>query len=457
MSITADATPRLAGALADVVTPTFVQRMMGQTPFPDRIPTRCYTEQISEAGMLGGRALVLSDPAAVKHVLLDNVANYPKHEMERRFFTALFGAGLLSIEGDLWRTHRRVMAPAFSPSSVASYAADMAGASEDFAARWAQQPDGQEIDASADMTELTLQIISRTMFSTDQLVDLIGRTMAQGFESQNFNILDILPVIGPARMKEREARMAALFRPLDDEIAKLIAAREGRLADGPQDLLARLVAAKDDETGQGLTAQEVRDEVITIFIAGHETTATAMGWLWYVLSQQPAEEARLHEELDRVLGGRTPTQEDLANLPYTRRVVDETMRLFPPAPGISNRVALESDEVGGHKVKPGDNMLVFPWVLHRHRDLWEDPERFDPDRFLPERSVGRHRFAYMPFGAGPRICIGQMMAVNEIILILATLAQKFRLELAPEADVKLKHNITLRPLHGLPMILRHRR
>lgn len=445
------APPVLAGALSLVVTPTFIQRLTGKVGFPDRLPADCYEKPIVDFKGLGGRAVVVGDPQAAKHVLLDRVSHYPKSEMERRFFIALFGGGLLGIEGDLWRTHRRIMAPAFSPSSVASYAPAMAGASEDFAANWAKLPEGAAIDASTEMTALTLQIISRTMFSTDDLVDLIGKTMVDGFEAQDFNLLDILPVVGPARMKAREAKMAAIFRPLDAEIARMITEREQRLADGPQDLLARLIAAKDDDTGAKLTAAEVRDEVITIFIAGHETTATAMGWLWYVLSQHPEVEARLHEELDRVLGGRTPGQDDIANLPYTRRVVDETMRLFPPAPGISNRIATEDDEVGGMKVKRGTNIVIFPWILHRHRTLWDDPERFDPDRFLPERSVGRHRFAYMPFGAGPRICIGQMMAVNEIILILATLAQKFRLRLVPGTNVKLKQNITLRPLHGLPM------
>jgi cytochrome P450 len=197
--------------------------------------------------------------------------------------------------------------------------------------------------------------------------------------------------------------------------------------------------------------------VVTIFIAGHETTAQALSWTWYLLSQHPAVEARLHAELDAALGGRTAGQDDLPKLAYTRRVIEESMRIYPTAPAISNRVARGDDEIGGFKVKKGQSIAIAPWLLHHHRRLWDEPGRFDPDRFLPEHSAGRHRFAYLPFGGGPRVCIGQMLAMNEAVLILASLAQRYQLRLAPGQVVQPQANITLRPKYGLKMTLEHRR
>jgi cytochrome P450 len=244
---------------------------------------------------------------------------------------------------------------------------------------------------------------------------------------------------------------------MDVAIYRLIGEREQIRDEAPKDFLTRLVAAKDPDDGVGLSAAEVRDEVITIFMAGHETTAVTMTWVWYLLSQHPAEEAELHKELDRVLGGRTPTVEDLPNLPYTRMVIEEAMRVYPPAPGLSMRVAKEADELCGFKVTPGLQIIVSPWILHRHRRLWDDPERFDPTRFSKELSDKRPRFAYLPFGGGPRICIGATLAMTEAILILAVLAQRFRLRLKEPQEIKLQARITLRPKNGLKTILEHRR
>ena len=212
----------------------------------------------------------------------------------------------------------------------------------------------------------------------------------------------------------------------------------------------------DEETGAKLSTQEVRDEVLTIFVAGHETTASAMTFIWYVLSHYSAWEARLHAELAEVLGGRTPTEADLPKLQVTRRIVEESMRLYPPAPGLSARIAKQADELCGVRIPKGGMIAVSSWVLHRHRALWDNPETFDPDRFLPERSAGRPRFAYLPFGGGPRVCIGQMMAMTEATLILATLAQRFRLRLRPGYEVKIQQRVTIRPQGGLPMRIERR-
>lgn len=452
------ADPPLAGALASPGRSIAArwrarrERLMG-------IPEKAYHQPIMVMKTLMGRFVLISDPAGVKRVLVDNVANYPKSEMEQRFFVALLGAGLLGTDGDLWRRHRRVMAPAFDPRSVAAYGPAIARTTAEFAQHWAALPDGAPIDMAAEMTALTLKIITRTVFSSqsDDLARMIGGLTGDGISgAQDFNLLDIVPIVKEARMRRREARMAAIFAPLDAAVYRLVAEREANPAGAPPDLLSRLVAAKDDQTGAQLTAREVRDEIVTIFLAGHETTAVTMDWIWYVLSQHPAAEARLHAELDAVLAGRTPGQEDLAQLPYTRRIVEETMRLFPAAPGLSTRQAVAADEICGHAIAKGDNVGVAPWVLHRHRRLWNDPERFEPDRFSPEGSAGRPRFAYLPFGAGPRVCIGQVLAMNEAMLILAALAQHHQPRMAPGFRVGLQHDVTLRPRNGLKMLLERR-
>ncbi len=236
-------------------------------------------------------------------------------------------------------------------------------------------------------------------------------------------------------------------------INRLIAERTQNPGRGPKDLLGRLMAARDEETGGGLTPGELRDQVVTIFVAGHETTALALTWTWYLLSQHPTEEAKLHAELATVLGGRAPEHGDLAKLPYTRMIIEEAMRLYPPVHSLTWRVPLKDDEICGRPVLKGSIIAIVPWVLHRHRRLWDHPDRFDPERFAPERAAGRSRFAYLPFSGGPRICIGAAFAMAEAMLILATLAQRYRLRLVPGHRVEAQGLITLRARHGMKMIL----
>jgi cytochrome P450 len=398
----------------------------------------------------------VGDPEIARRILIEEPARFPKAEMELKFFAAIFGEGLLGIDGELWRTHRRIMAPAFAPASVASYAPAMTCCAEAFAEAKSGLPDGAVVDVSSEMTDLTLSIIAQTMFSGDgQAVEpLIRDALASAPLFDDVNLFDFAPVVRDLRMCARERRMAKVFGPLDRAIEAMIAAREAA-ARPPEDLLSRLIAARDDAGGR-LSAAEVRDEVITIFVAGHETTATALTWTWYMLARHPWARALLHEELAQVLGGRAPAQADIPSLVYARRVVDETLRLLPPAPTISARVAAEACELGGRKVRKGAYVLVAPWVIQRHTRTWEDPERFDPDRFAPERSEGRPRLAAMPFGAGPHVCIGQRLAVNEVVLVLATLAQRYAFDLASDTPVELVANVTIRPRGGLPMRLTRR-
>jgi cytochrome P450 len=302
-----------------------------------------------------------------------------------------------------------------------------------------------------------LHIISRAMFSSDsdEIVDVVENGVNQYQKSVRPRLVDLLHF--PQWLTRLLSPMPTegIFDEFDRKVDRLLTER-GRAPDAePKDLLARLLAARDDETGGGMTAKEVRDQVVTIFMAGHETTSQALSWTWYLLSQHPAAEAKLYDELTTVLGGRTPRYEDLAKLRYTRMVIEESMRLYPPAHTMS-RQPIAADEVLGERIPAGAEVLIVPWLLHRKPSLWENPDRFDPERFAPERAAARPRFAYIPFGAGPRICIGAAFAIAEAMLILATIAQRYRFRLKPGFPVEPQGLITLRPRYGLKMLLERR-
>ena len=456
MSETAPAKPLAGLSPPPEKWPTLLQQFDNSGNDFETIPRVVFEQPIFRAKSMFGGTVMVHDPESVRRVLLDNVANYPKEEMSNRIFTAMFGEGLLSAAPEMWKKHRRIMAPAFAPAAVTAYAPVMSSAAQAFAERWAQLP-SPDVDIAEEMKAVTLRIICETMFSGDapELTALAGTALGFTRDALNFGIMDLLPVIGPIRMKAKTQALHADFAGMDGAIYRMIAERRANLEGAPNDLLTRLIAAKDPEGGPGLSDQEIRDELITIFEAGHETTAVALTFTWYLLAHHPEIEARLHAELDRVLGGRTPSESDLDELPYTRQVIEEAMRLYPPAPAVTGRRAVADDEMGGVKIEAGDRILISTWILHRHRKLWDDPETFDPDRFSPERSAGRHRFAYMPFGGGPRICIGMGMAMQEAVLILATLAQRFRPRMKPQT-VKLSARITIAPIGGLKMRVERR-
>jgi len=447
--------PELAGPKPPAKRLSFLARLraMNDNPFAT-IPLVAYLRPIWEARGMFGHQLLVSDPAGIKHVLLDNVANYPKTALDIRILSTAFGDGLLTSDGDKWRAHRRVMSPSFDHRSIASYAPVITAAAAARVEAWDAMGENAEIDIAHDMVTLTLEVISRAMFSTDSdaLQSRLDDTLRKGIAELSFGLQHIAPVIGPLLMNRKLARVRGNFEAVDAVMQKLIRGREKR-AGAPKDLLDRLIAATDSETGFRMTDEEVRDEVIIIFLAGHDTSALAATYVWYLLSLHPQEEAKLHAELDAVLGGRLPTSDDLQRLTYTRMVIEEAMRLYPPAPALTGRVAREADEICGHPVGKGMEIAILPWVLHRHRTLWDDPDRFDPERFSPERSATRPRFAYLPFGGGPRICIGAQLAVTEVMLLVATMAQRYRLTLVPGQDIVLLHRVTLRPRGGIRMQL----
>ena len=422
------------------------------------IPVVAYEKPIWEAKSMFGNQLVVSDPAGIKRILLDNVANYPKTELDVRILSTAFGDGLLTSDGDKWRAHRRVMSPSFDYRSIASYAPVITDAAEARLEAWDAKGENAEVDIAREMVTLTLEVISRTMFSADSdaLQSRLDETIRKAMAELSFGLQHIAPLIGPFLLNRKLARVRANFEALDAVMQKLIRGREKSASAAPKDLLDRLVAATDGETGFRMTDQEVRDEVIIIFLAGHETSALAATYAWYLLSLHPEGEAKLHAELDVVLGGRVPTYEDLEKLSYTRMVIDEAMRPYPPAPLLTGRVAREADEICGRRIARGTQIIIPPWVLHRHCTLWDNPDRFDPERFSREKSATRLRFAYLPFGGGPRICIGAQLAVTEVSLLIATMAQRYRLKLVPGQDIVLLHRVTLRPRGGIRMQLERR-
>jgi cytochrome P450 len=416
-----------------------------------------FNEDIIAQRLLWRRTFIVNEPGAIRHVLLDNAANYRKSELSRRLLEPGLGRGLLTGEGETWRRHRRIMAPAFDPRSVAGYAPIMTEVTRALLAKWDALPEPRELDVAAAMMHATLHIISRAMFSSDsdEIVDVVESGVNQYQTMVRPRLLDLLNIPEWITRLIAPVPTEGIFDEFDQKVDRLLTER-GREPDAePKDLLARLIAARDAETGGGMTAQEVRDQVVTIFMAGHETTSQALSWTWYLLSQHPAAEAKLYDELTAVLGGRTPRYDDLANLRYTRMVIEESMRLYPPAHTLA-REPIAADEILGHRVPAGAAILIVPWLLHRKPSLWENPDRFDPERFAPERASARPRFTYIPFGAGPRICIGAAFAMAEAMLILATIAQRYRLHLKPGHPVEPQGLITLRPRYGLRMTLERR-
>ncbi|HUI16958.1 MAG TPA: cytochrome P450 [Alphaproteobacteria bacterium] len=405
-----------------------------------------------ETRMLFRRVLVVNAPQAVKHVLLDRADNYVKSFIARQLLKPL-GRGLLTSEGDTWRRQRRTMAPAFHPRRLEGFAPAMVESTLDMLQTWRSADDGAARDIAEEMPRLTLDIITRTMFSSDirARVDEVRNAVRDyqrvGGRPAFFDLLGL-----PRWLPRPQARRIAGATAALDGIIYAILEERRRERAPRDDLLGLLLAARDEETGAGMDDRELRDQIATIFTAGHETTANALAWTWYLVALHPAVEEKLQAELREVLGGRAPAYGDLPRLGYTRMVIEEALRLYPPAHTMS-REALADDEIAGHPVPKGSTVLISPWLIHRHEKLWERPLVFDPERMAPARLARQSRYAYIPFGGGPRICIGAGFALQEATLIVAAIAQEFRLTLLPGQQVEPLGLITLRPKGGLPMRL----
>ncbi len=391
---------------------------------------------------------MISDPAGIRHVLLDNAANYSKSIQFQRLTRPALGNGLVNAEGASWRFQRRVAAPMFAMRQVEDFVAVMADAAHGAVGRWSALPDGAQIGAADEMMRVTYEIISRTLFSSDVTMQYGRMAEALALYLETQGRVDVLRTLGlpnwfPTPRNLRARGPLAYFRR---EISGAIARRRMRLesdpASVPNDFLTMLLTTRDPEGGALFGEREVFDNVMTFVFAGHETTANALAWTLYLLSQFPAADARAAGE---IAGARDP-----GDLPYTRMVLEESLRLYPPAPIIS-RDSIGADVVGGIAIRAGTSIMISPWVLHRHSTLWDDPDHFDPERFAPGRRERIPRFAYIPFGAGPRVCIGMGFAMQEALIVLSAILRRFRLELVPGHPVEPQARLTLRPKHGLRM------
>ena len=354
-----------------------------------------YEVPILEQRFLWRRMFIVNDPAGIKRIYLDNVENYTKTPVARRLLEPALGRGLLTMHGEEWRRHRRIVAPSFDHQNIVGNAPIMTEVAEDLAAAWGRLAPDATIDMVREMMQATLRIIARTMFSTepDGIAEAIARSVQQYQKRMRPTALDLLGLSQwiPWRRKERAVQRG--FGETNRAMERLIAERRAAPDIGRIDLLSRLIAARDED-GAPLTPKEIRDHVVTFFMAGHETTSVALSWTWYLLSQHPDAEAKLHHELDTVLGGRTPTYADIAALPYTRMVIEEAMRLYPPAHTMS-RQSQGEDMIAGQRIRKGTVVLIVPWVLHRHRRLWDRPEVFEPERFAPDRVHQRQHPPYL--------------------------------------------------------------
>lgn len=406
--------------------------------------------QIRLPGFTFVRFTLVQDPALIKRILIDDDANFEKPRALKKM-KVLLGEGLLTSEGELHRRQRRLMQPAFHREAILRYAPTMVACAEAAESCW---EDGARLDMAGELMRVTLAIAGRTLFGVD--VAASAREVGDALTVMMENFPDMLSPFAPLRRLLRTPQVRALDRAqacIDRTVYRMIAERRaaGEFGD---DLLGRLLAAQD-EGKAGMTEQQVRDEAVTLFLAGHETTAVALAWSLYLLAQHPAALAALHAELDATLAGRLPTADDLPRLSYTRRVLQEAMRLYPPAHTFGRRVI--ADYPLGHYTIPGGRSMLFvcSFLLHRDRRYFPDPLEFRPERWTPEFEAGLPRFAYVPFGGGPRVCIGAQFAWIEGTLALATLLRRWTIALVPGADVRPLPRVTLRPSE-LPMIVRRR-
>lgn len=377
---------------------------------------------------------VFSHPEHVRHVLVDNHQNYTKGIGIERV-GILLGKGLMVSEGELWRRQRRMIQPAFHRDVIARMVGHIRAANQELLDKWmACAEAGSEINVTQDMSDVTLNIVLRSIFGDDLEV------MTKAYGSNPFALL--------TDETERNLAFAYKFRALSklitDCVKRRCAQNEERV-----DLLAMMMAARDRKSGEAMPDKQLLDEVMTLIVAGHETTASALNWMWYLLSQHPDVEQNLHQEID---GRPSPAaMDEVSQFSYTRQVIEETLRLYPPG-WLLTRRSIDADQIGGYAISPKTDVFISPYIVHRHPAFWPDPGRFDPARFAASEAAGRNRFCYLPFALGPRACIGEHFAMVEMILHTAMLARHIRLRYRPKHPLELECQVNLRSKHGIYML-----
>jgi cytochrome P450 len=443
--------------------PPYPPRGLGPVPtwrgfFGERAKTAVYgwsdlafTAPYLKRKVLGYTVHIPLQPELVAHVLLDNAANYVKPDIVKKLLRATIGRGLLSSDGELWRDQRRIVAANFAPAPVDKLIPTFTNAADGIAAGWCE---GQ-VDVAASATAATMRIIADSLFACDARLTTEAavnhiKAALDGVSEARMQALLGLPIM-PWSLKGKRARAGQVY--LRETLGQVVKDRgpEG----GPDDFLGTLIRALAAKFPPDEAYALTVDNAATFYLAGHETTANALAWTLFLLSEQPGlqEQAAAEARAALTLGEADADLPD--RLPLLRRVLEEALRLYPPAPRF-DRQAVAADRIGDYEVKPGDIVSIWPWLLHRHRDLWDDPDAFDPDRFLPEAKAARHRFQYLPFGGGPRLCVGMRFATIEALAVLAHWLRDWRFAPVPGRAVQPSGMITMRPRGGLPLILSKR-
>jgi cytochrome P450 len=397
-------------------------------------------------------AYFLYHPDDIDYVLSVNAKNFIKAmSLRSNFFHRLLGNGLLTSEGDFWRRQRRLAQPAFHRQRISAYGDVMVDYATRLILSWGE---GEARDIHRDMMRLTLEIVVKTLFNADVSGDAdkvaeVLSEMVKPFSSQ----ATLKWIIDNRLPTSTHRRFHKAAQEIDEIVYRIIAERRADNSD-QGDLLSMLLDAHDED-GSHMTDRQLRDEVMTLFLAGHETTALTLSWAWYLLAENPDVDHKFHAELNEVLGGRPPEVADMGQLKYTEMIAKESMRLYPPAYGLG-REAIEECEIGGYRVPPKSQVFMFPWATQRDPRFFTEPERFHPERWSEDFISGLPKYAYFPFGGGPRICIGNYFAMMEVVLLLATIGQRFRFSLAPDHHVRLLPAMSLRPADGIKVVVHAR-
>jgi len=416
-----------------------------------------YEDMILHNEGLIGEVCVVNDPAGIRHMLIDHAANYRKDDLQKRLLGPGLAGGLLLAEEDLWRRQRRLLAPLFTPRAVAGYRPAIALSAQSLVERWSRHRPQRVIDVAHEFSRVTLDVLEHTIFpqglgrDPSQFIHAVTHyfeTLGRVDPLDLLRLPDWLP-----RMGRKRAKAALTF--FGDAVQAMIDKQRAALAAdaSPSDqsnLLSALLCAADPETGAGLSEEDIRANILTFISAGHETTANALTWTIYLLGTHPHWRARAQAEADHLLAQTdVPAPEDA---PILRAVLEESMRLYPPA-AILSRDAIAADVICGQRIRAGARMVVSPWLVHRNKKLWTDADLFDPARFLPGAREKIDRFAFLPFGAGPRICIGMGFAMQESVILLAHILRSFQLDPLPDHRPQPIQRVTLRPEGGMPMVL----
>ncbi len=418
-----------------------------------------FSDEFMSQKILKQHVFVANCPEIIRYVMVENKDNYERKSPQmKRALEPLLGDGLFISDGKTWASRRRIQTPLFDNAHIQMYSKTMVSTIVEMADNWESQGNGATIEAHTEMAKLAAEIIARTLFgeklgaeNSEAVVNAFADYQSVVKQMALSNFLGLPDWMPNVNAKIGKAKVAG--QTIHNAVDAIIALAEKGGHEGT--MVAELLKANKMESGEDLmTREQIRNEIIVLFMAGHETTANVLAWTWYLISQAPDVEEKLHQELTEVLNGRTPEYADVENLKYTRAILDETMRLYPPVP-ILSRQALKDDDIRGRKVPAGSLMLIVPWLVQRHKKFWKNPDSFIPERFLPSAEKPK-KFTYLPFSAGPRVCIAKSFGITESVLAIAIIAQRFRLTLPPNADVKHECRLTLRPKGKLPMTMQIR-